>query len=212
MFNDIVRWPENDAYSLLSSKVMWGLNHSLYEYKTEPYDIILKTDDDSFINIAAIFNHMKHIRADQLYYGGHLHVIRQHHTHRFRKNKVFREMYSPSFQLPKRYMFGAGYMLSWSLVGKMAPFHVLPTPCEVEDVYTGYLVEKVPDVTIQAFSRDVISQTSRVRNFWKRSMIVHHLSCRRIRKIFKWAPDRNIADEIQEYIPLTKDIELDSSS
>ena len=68
-FGDIVRYPNLDTYNKLSSKVMWGFGHILKTWEPS-FNLILKTDDDSFVNVENVMNTFQSVDLRGSFYGG----------------------------------------------------------------------------------------------------------------------------------------------
>ena len=93
-FGDIVRYPEIDTYNKLSSKVMWGFGHILKTWDRS-FNLILKTDDDSFVNVENIISTFKTVDLSESFYGGGKRFPGRRHG--VKKREQFKDMYSEDF-------------------------------------------------------------------------------------------------------------------
>ena len=93
-FGDIVRYPEIDTYNKLSSKVMWGFEHILKTWDRS-YNLVLKTDDDSFVNVENVISTFRTVDLNKSFYGGGKRFPGRRHG--VKKREQFKDMYSEDF-------------------------------------------------------------------------------------------------------------------
>ena len=93
-FQDIVRYPEIDTYNKLSSKVMWGFEH-ISKTWDRSYNLILKTDDDSFVNVENVISTFRTVDLSKSFYGGGKRFPGRRHG--VKKREQFKDMYSEDF-------------------------------------------------------------------------------------------------------------------
>ena len=67
-FGDLLLFPDlKDSYSNLSRKVLHGLE---WAYKTEKFDFLIKTDDDSYIRIDQVAKNLQQMNCNERLYWG----------------------------------------------------------------------------------------------------------------------------------------------
>lgn len=97
-FGDVVRYPVSDSYDRLASKVMWGFQYIINT--TDPsHSLILKTDDDSFINIGAVLKEFEGALRDgsSRVYAGEKHWPGGKKKHS--NSAKFGALYNPGFDV-----------------------------------------------------------------------------------------------------------------
>ena len=100
-FKDIVRYPGFDTYSTLATKVMWGFYHILRTWDLS-FNLILKTDDDSFVNVGNVIRTFQSIELSGNFYGGGRRYPGRKAN--VKKKKQFKDLYSEDFKARNVYM------------------------------------------------------------------------------------------------------------
>ena len=67
-YQDIVNYEGFKSYANLTSKVTWGFQYVIDHYNSQ-FDVLLKTDDDAYINIPAILRFLRDTDLTSHYYG-----------------------------------------------------------------------------------------------------------------------------------------------
>ena len=104
-FGDIVRYPEADSYGQLSTKVMWGFQYILKAWDIS-FNLILKTDDDSFVNVENIMQTFQSVDLGKDFYGGGKRFPGKKDNVKTRQQ--FKHLYSKDFQV--RNLFRSVYL------------------------------------------------------------------------------------------------------
>ena len=150
-FKDMVIADEIDSYRNLVKKVLWLLQYAVDTYR---FDFLIKTDDDSFINIQLMDEYLsQQIKQPNhnLFYGG---VI-------LRRSKVFRRgRYGVSLEQWKEdvyppYCSGSGYVLGFGAIVRILETYTngMQPIFYVEDAFIGTLVYYNNDITVTPISR-----------------------------------------------------------
>ena len=129
-FGDLLLLPDlKDSYSNLSRKVLRGLE---WAYKTETFDFLVKTDDDSYVRIDQVAKNLQQMNCNErLYWGffmGHAHP---EPTGKWAEHNWFN---CPHY-LP--YAMGGGYVISSRVVSMMMRFSHRLKLYNNEDVTVG---------------------------------------------------------------------------
>eukprot|EP00116_Pleurobrachia_bachei_P006182 sb/3466444/ len=146
-YGDMVMADELDTYRNLVLKVLWILEHALENYQ---FKFIIKTDDDSFINISLLHNYLIQLVSkgqDNRFFGG----VRVTNSKVFRRGRymVEKELWAPDVYAP--YCSGSGYVLSHDAVEALLEVYksgVQPL-FYVEDAYMGALAYHTGDINVQ---------------------------------------------------------------
>lgn len=112
-FNDLLFYPDEDAYMRLTWKVMWSMDWMLDSYN---FRYLLLLDDDCFVDMRLVMDYIRVAPRERLYAGRVAYkkpkVQRDHHSKWFVNSSV----YSHTFYPP--YPWGAGLFLSHDVVVK----------------------------------------------------------------------------------------------
>ena len=137
---DIVLYPGIDKRMMLSDKVLWGFRYAVDNFN---FDILLKTDDDSFINMYQVKKKLKEMQVekDKPWFAG---LFRGPMDSEREYKSISRNFKCPApFQFPMFFPAGAGYFLSRPSVKAIVALHDFSkrAPCQAEDRYVGRLYE-----------------------------------------------------------------------
>ena len=128
---DLVVWPGPETYPNIVNKVAWIL--AKLQRDGHNFNFLVKTDDDSFVNISNLERVLAGVSPSELWYGGE--CIHNKTVYRHGKFAVSRFDY-PAPRYPS-YAAGAGYVVSaaltWRLTAEMWRVQQFP----VEDAYVG---------------------------------------------------------------------------
>ena len=129
-FGDLLLFPNlKDSYSNLSRKVLHGLE---WAYKTERFDFLIKTDDDSFIRIDQVAKNLQQMNCNErLYWGFFMGSAYPEPTGKWAEHNWFD---CPHY-LP--YAMGGGYVISSRVVSMIMRFSHRLKLYNNEDVTVG---------------------------------------------------------------------------
>ena len=151
IYKDMIIADELDSYHNLVLKVLWILEYSVQNYN---FGFLIKTDDDTFINIKLLNEFISSLpkQNSELFYGG-VRIARQPVLRKGRYG-VPKELWKPDIYAP--YCSGSGYMLSNGSVSELLRVHqtgVQPL-FYVEDAFMGALAHhsgKLDPVNVKGF-------------------------------------------------------------
>ena len=129
-FGDLLLFPDlKDSYSNLSRKVLHGLE---WAYKAETFDFLIKTDDDSYVQIDQVAKNLQQMNCNErLYWGFFMGSAYPAPTGKWAEHKWFD---CPHY-LP--YAMGGGYVISSHVVSMIMRFSHRLKLYNNEDVMVG---------------------------------------------------------------------------
>eukprot|EP00116_Pleurobrachia_bachei_P005336 sb/3465598/ len=131
----------DEGYRMIKYKVLWGMRQSLVLYNAT---YIIKTDGDILVNIPVLIRRLKSANRTGLYTGAC-------YVHRLEPD--VREYMQIHGRFPNwRYCLGGGYILSRDVVERIMELsrEVARIPIIAEDMYTGYLVDRLQEPVVHA--------------------------------------------------------------
>eukprot|EP00116_Pleurobrachia_bachei_P004806 sb/3465068/ len=133
----------DEGYRMIKYKVLWGMRQSLVLYNAT---YIIKTDGDILVNIPVLISRLKLANRTGLYTGAC-------YAHRLEPD--VREYMQIHGRFPNwKYCLGGGYILSRDVVERIMELsrEVARIPIIAEDMYTGYLVDRLQEPAVRALN------------------------------------------------------------
>ena len=134
-YNDIIIFSERDRYSALPMQTITALDfmNSYFDF-----DFILKTDDDSLVNIDSIMNKLEEL--DQFSFGGRVY---KHRTPGNEQQKAWLHKYHPDSGEYTEFAPGAGYLIGSEIIGPILTHTNSVELTDAEDVYMGEVIRQL---------------------------------------------------------------------
>eukprot|EP00116_Pleurobrachia_bachei_P019451 sb/3479713/ len=140
----------DEGYRMIKDKVLWGMRQSLVLYKAT---YIIKTDGDILVNMPVLIRRLKLASRTGLYTGAcYVHIIEPTVREYLKTHGIKTYGRFPNW----KYCLGGGYILSRDVVERIMELSVTLSrevgriPIIAEDMYTGYLVDKLQDPPVPA--------------------------------------------------------------